>query len=82
MAEAAVFISLSASVDQSLHAMALSGLFLAACTGFIGGLAACSAVLQSSLQSELQARLDGWPDRDTVGLPLMMSWQNRMLNAQ
>ena len=68
MAEAAVFISLSAGVDQSLHSIALSGLFLAASVGMIGGLAGSSAVLQTSLQNELRIRLDGLPDRETVRL--------------
>lgn len=68
MAEAAVFISLSASVGESLQAMALSGLFLAASVGAIGGLAACSAVLETSLEGELQRRLADRPDRDSVFL--------------
>jgi hypothetical protein len=68
MAEAAVFISLSASVDQSLQAMALSGLFLAASVGVVGGLAACSAVLETSLAAELQRRIADRPDRDSVCL--------------
>lgn len=68
MAEAAVFISLSASVDQSLQAIALSGLFLASSVGAIGGLAACSAVLEISLAGELQRQLADRPDRDSVCL--------------
>jgi hypothetical protein len=66
MAEAAVFISLSASVDQHLQGIALSGLFLAASVGMIGGLAACSAVLQLSVRSELERRLTDFKDKDTV----------------
>lgn len=68
MAEAAVFISLSASVDQSFQAIALSGVFLASSVGVIGGLAVCSAVLETSLASELQRRLAGRPDRESVCL--------------
>jgi hypothetical protein len=66
MSEASVFISLSASVDQHLQGIALSGLFLAASVGMIGGLAACSSVLQISLRSELEKRLAGFEDRDLV----------------
>jgi hypothetical protein len=68
MAEAAVFISLSASVDQSLQAIALSGLFLAASVGMICGLAACSAVLQLTLRNELERRLWQHPEKDSVCL--------------
>jgi hypothetical protein len=67
MAEAAVFISLSACVDQSLQAIALSGLFLVASIGIIGGLAVCSAVLQLSLRKELERRLLHFANKDLVG---------------
>jgi len=67
MAEASVFISLTASVQQHLQAMALSGLFLAASVGMIGGLAVCSSVLQLTLRAELERRLAGFENKDTVG---------------
>jgi hypothetical protein len=69
MAEAATFISLSATVDQSLQAIALSGLILCSSVGMIGGLAACSAVLQLTLRGELERRLQHYPERQTVRCP-------------
>jgi hypothetical protein len=68
MAEAAVFISLSASVDQSLQAVALSGLFLFANIGLMAGLAGSSAVLEVSLRAELQRRLAGYDGKREVSL--------------
>jgi hypothetical protein len=76
MSEAAIFISLSATVDQSLQAIALSGLFLFASVGTIGGLAACSAALQLTLRSELERRLQDHPERQTVRCPLRLGNSN------
>jgi hypothetical protein len=66
MAEASVFIGLTASVDPTLQAIALSGLFQAANIGVLGGLAASSAVLGVSLQRELEQKLVGFEDKDEV----------------
>jgi len=70
MAEASVFISLTASVDKSLQAIALSGLFQAVNVGAIMGLAASSAVLQVSLQGELENRLDGFDGKEKASVIL------------
>jgi hypothetical protein len=66
MAEASVFIGLTASVDPSLQAIALSGLFQAANIGVLTGLAASSAVLGVGLQHELEQKLVGYEDKDKV----------------
>jgi hypothetical protein len=66
MAEASVFISLSAVVDRSIQAMALSGLFLAGNIGQLSGLATSSVVLKTSLTSELQERLHDVDDKAEV----------------
>jgi hypothetical protein len=66
MAEASVFIGLTASVDPSLQAIALSGLFQAANIGVITGLAASSAVLGVTLQRELEQKLVDFDDKDKV----------------
>jgi hypothetical protein len=66
MAEASVFIGLTASVDPAHQAIALSGLFQAANIGMLTGLAASSAVLGVSLQSELDRKLVGYEDKDKV----------------
>jgi hypothetical protein len=68
MAEASVFISLSAAVDKSLQAIALAGLFLAANIGLIVGLAASSAVLEVSLSNELQQRLSDIDNKEEVSI--------------
>lgn len=68
MAEAAVFVSLSASVDRSLQSIALAGLFLASNIGMLGGLAASSAVLKNTLTGELQTRLSGFDDKAEVSM--------------
>lgn len=68
MAEASVFIALSATIDKSMQAIALSGLFQAINVGAIVGLAASSAVLQLSLQVELDNKLDGFEGKEKVGL--------------
>ena len=70
MAEASVFIGLTASVKAEMQSVALSGLFLAANIGMIGGLAGSSAVLEVSLRSELNKRLAEYPNKDKVCLPL------------
>lgn len=59
MSEAAIFISISASVEPSKQSIALSGLFLSASVGIIGGLAISSSVLQISFRNELERRLAG-----------------------
>jgi hypothetical protein len=69
MSEAAIFISLSATVDQSLQAIALSGLFLSSGVGMISGLAASSAVLQLTLRGELERRLQDYPEKQTASQP-------------
>ena len=66
MAEASVFISLSGVVDRSIQAIALAGLFLAGNVGQLSGLAASSAVLKSSLTSDLQDRLPKVDDKAEV----------------
>jgi hypothetical protein len=66
MAEASTFIGLTASIDPSLQAIALSGLFQAANIGVLTGLAASSAVLGVGLQSELEQKLVGYEDKDKV----------------
>jgi hypothetical protein len=66
IAEASVFVSLSASVDQAHQAVALSGLFLAANIGLISGLASSSAVLELSVKSELEKNLASYPNKETV----------------
>lgn len=66
MAEAAVFIGLTASVDPSLQAIALSGLFQSTNVGLITGLAASSAVFQSTLTRELEQNLAGFEKKDEV----------------
>lgn len=66
MSEAAIFISISASVDPSMQSIALSGLFLSASIGMIGGLAICSSVLQISFRNELERRLVGVPDSEKI----------------
>jgi hypothetical protein len=66
MAEAAVFIGLTASVDPSLHAIALSGLFQSTNIGVISGLAASSAVLQATLTRELNQNLVGFQHKQKV----------------
>lgn len=68
MAEASVFIALSATIDKSMQAIALSGLFQAINVGAIVGLAASSAVLQLSLQVVLDNKLDGFEGKEKVGL--------------
>lgn len=68
MAEASVFIALSATIDKSMQAIALSGLFQAINVGAIVGLAASSAVLQLSLQVKLDNKLDGFEGKEKVGL--------------
>jgi hypothetical protein len=69
MAEGAVFIGLTASVDPSLHAIALSGLFQSTNIGIITGLAASSAVLQATLKRELQQSLTGFKHKEKVRKP-------------
>lgn len=66
MAEASVFIGLTASVEPSLHAIALSGLFQSTNIGVISGLAASSAVLQATLKRELDQKLVGFEDKAKV----------------
>jgi hypothetical protein len=68
MAEASVFISLSAVVDRSIQAIALAGLFLAGNVGQLTGLAISSAVLKTSLTSELQERLANVDDKAEVSM--------------
>jgi hypothetical protein len=69
MAEAAVFISLSAAVDRSSQAIALAGLFLAVSVGMIAGLSASGSVLGITLTGELQKRLAGVDGREEVSCP-------------
>jgi hypothetical protein len=68
MAESTTFIALSSAVDKSMQAVALSGLFQAMNIGGIIGLAVSSAVLQLSLKSELDTKLEGLPKKDKVSL--------------
>jgi len=67
MAEAAVFISLSATVERSIQSIALSGLFQAANIGALFGLTGSSAVLQLSVTKQLESRLVNVPERAEVG---------------
>jgi hypothetical protein len=69
MSEAAVFVSLSASVDQKHQAVALSGLFLAANIGVITGLTGASSVLEITVRSELEKNLASYPNKDQVNIP-------------
>ncbi|KAF2434070.1 major facilitator superfamily transporter [Tothia fuscella] len=66
MAESAIFIGLTASVDPSLHAIALSGLFQSTNIGVIGGLTASSAVLQAVLKRELDHTLTGYKHKQKI----------------
>jgi hypothetical protein len=66
MAEASIFIGLTASVKPELQSIALSGLFLAGNIGVISGLTGSSAVLETSLRSELNKRLTKYPEKDKV----------------
>ena len=50
-----------------MQAVALSGLFQAMNVGGIVGLAVSSAVLQLTLKSELDTKLEGFPKKDKVG---------------
>jgi len=76
MAEASVFIGLTASVDPSLQAIALSGLFQAANIGVITGLAASSAVLQVALQRKLEEHLVGFDNKDKVSSSLAICYSD------
>ncbi|KAF2402942.1 MFS general substrate transporter [Trichodelitschia bisporula] len=64
--EAAVFISLSASVPKALQGVALSGLFLTVSVGVLTGYAASSSVLENVLRSELVRRLVGFEGADEI----------------
>jgi hypothetical protein len=66
MAEASMFISLSAVVDRSTQAIALAGLFLAGNIGQLVGLAVSSMVLKTSLTNELQNNLPNFGDKAEV----------------
>jgi hypothetical protein len=66
MAESTVFISLSSSVEKSVQAVALSGLFQSVNVGAIVGLATSSAVLQLTLRNQLQTKLDGYDKKEKV----------------
>jgi hypothetical protein len=66
MAEAAVFISLSAGVDRSIQSMALAGLFQAANIGALTGLTASSSVLEIGLTDQLQRHLPAIPEKAEV----------------
>jgi hypothetical protein len=69
MAEASVFISLSAAADKSIQSIALSGLFEAVNVGIIGGLSASGAILEASLTRELEYRVPDVGNREEVSCP-------------
>ena len=79
MAEAAVFISLSATVDRSIQSIALSGLFQAANIGALFGLTGSSAVLQVSVAKQLESRLVNVPDKAEV---CNLDWQIQDCEAE
>lgn len=77
IAEATAFISLSAAVDRSMQAVALSGLFQSMNIGGIVGLAVSSAVLRLTLKSELEVRLDDFPNKREVSGTALFGMKSR-----
>lgn len=61
-----LFVYLAAGVDESQMAIASTGLYLGQNIGALLGVSLASNVLFNVLRSELEARLDGFPDKDTV----------------
>ncbi|KAI1469671.1 MFS general substrate transporter [Daldinia caldariorum] len=53
----AVFVALQAAINPADKAMATSGLYLSAPVGSILGMAACNAVMQTTMPAELAAKL-------------------------
>lgn len=70
MAEASVFIGLTASVATEYQAIVISGLFLAGSIGVISGLAASSAIAEVSLKMELNKGLSDYPDKEKASLSI------------
>jgi hypothetical protein len=66
MAEASIFIGLTASVAQEFQAIAISGLFLAGNIGVISGLVGSSAVMELSLRNQLIKGLATYPNKNNV----------------
>jgi len=66
MAEASIFIGLSATVSPEFQAIVISGLFLAGNIGVISGLVGSSAVMELSLRKELIKGLASYPEKNKV----------------
>jgi hypothetical protein len=80
MAESTIFISLSSSVEKSEQGVALSGLFQSMNVGAIVGLATSSAVLQLTLQNQLETRLESYPNKQEVSFFKRLYYQANLLH--
>lgn len=61
------FVALTIDIDKENMAMVCSSFYLIANSGTAVGLAATSAVLQRTLRTGLERRLDGFPNMNYVG---------------
>lgn len=61
-----LFVYLAAGVDESQMAIASTGLYLGQNIGALLGVSLASNVLFNVLKSELEKRLDGFPNKDMV----------------